>query len=171
MNQPGNMLSYFDMKYKYNPGISLQDDKYTFLPGAYLLPKSSYIDGEMDSLRTDPLDDLMGQKRELLRSKIEMILVGIEERKKIKQENLYRIDIDSCDCTNMIFQMPPYRKYGFDKERLTVEKMKKDLEKQKRMEEVNYFRDLALLQKDLKDTIIEYLSEQNKQNLISGLEE
>ena len=49
--------------------------------------------------------------------------------------------------------------------------MKKDLERQKRMEEVNYFRDLALLQKDLKDTIIEYLSEQNKQNLISGLEE
>jgi hypothetical protein len=49
--------------------------------------------------------------------------------------------------------------------------MKKDLEKQKRMEEVNYFRDLSLLQKDLKDTIIEYLSEQNKQSLISGLEE
>jgi len=84
MNQPGNMLSYFDMKYKYNPGISLQDDKYTFLPGAYLLPKSSYIDGETDILRTDPLGELMGQKRELLRSKIEMILVGIEERKKIK---------------------------------------------------------------------------------------
>lgn len=171
MNQPENMLSYFDMKYKYNPGISLLDDKYTFLPGAYLLPKSNYINGETDSLRTDPLGELMGQKRELLRSKIEMILVGIEERKKIKQENLYRIDIDSCDCTNMIFQMPPYRKYGFDKERLTIEKMKKDLEKQKRMEEVNYFRDLALLQKDLKDTIIEYLSEQNKQSLISGLEE
>ena len=166
MNQPEKMLSYFDMKYNYNPRINLQDNKYTLLPGEYLLPKSSYIDGEMD-----PLDQLMGQKRELLHSKIEMILVGIEERKKIKQENLYKIDIDSCDCTNMIFQMPPYRKYGFDKERLTIEKMKKDLEKQKRMEEVNYFRDLALLQKDLKDTIIEYLSEQNKQSLISGLEE
>ena len=71
----------------------------------------------------------------------------------------------------MIFQLPPYRKYSFDRERLTIEKMKKELERQKRMEEVNYFRDLALLQKDLKDTIIEYLSEQNKQNLISGLEE
>jgi len=71
----------------------------------------------------------------------------------------------------MIFQMPPYRKYGFDSERLTIEKMMKDLEKQKRMEEVNYFRDLALLQKDLKETIIEYLSEQNKQSLISGLED
>ena len=42
---------------------------------------------------------------------------------------------------------------------------------QKRIEEVNYFRDLALLQKDLKDTIVEYLSEQNKQNLLSGLED
>ena len=87
MNQPEKMLSYFDMKYKYNPGISLQDNKYTFLPRAYLLPKSSYIDGEMD-----PLDQLMGQKRELLHSKIEMILVGIEERKKIKQEKKRRIN-------------------------------------------------------------------------------
>ena len=167
MNQPENMLSYFDVKYKYRPKYGLNSDIYPLTPGTF----GSLENESKDYSQMDPLDQLMGEKRELLHSKIEMILVGIEERKKIKQENLYKIDIDSCDCTNMIFQMPPYRKYGFDKERLTVEKMKKDLEKQKRMEEVNYFRDLALLQKDLKDTIIEYLSEQNKQNLISGLEE
>ena len=167
MNQPENMLSYFDVKYKYRPTYGLNSDIYPLIPGTFRSPENE----AKDYSQIDPLDQLMGEKRELLHSKIEMILVGIEERKKIKQENLYRIDIDSCDCTNMIFQMPPYRKYGFDKERLTVEKMKKDLEKQKRMEEVNYFRDLALLQKDLKDTIIEYLSEQNKQSLISGLEE
>ena len=167
MNQPENMLSYFDVKYKYRPTYGLNSDIYTLTPGTF----GSLENESKDYSQMDPLDKLMGEKRELLHSKIEMILVGIEERKKIKQENLYRIDIDSCDCTNMIFQMPPYRKYGFDRERLTVEKMKKDLEKQKRMEEVNYFRDLALLQKDLKDTIIEYLSEQNKQSLIAGLEE
>jgi hypothetical protein len=171
MNQPEKMLSYFDMKYKYTPVSSLHCNKFISLFETYEPPKNSYISGDSDSSKMDPLDQLMGQKGDLLRSKIEMILVGIEERKKIKQENLLGIDKDSCDCTNMLFQMPPYRKYGFDKERLTVEKMKKDLEKQKRMEEVNYFRDLALLQKDLKDTIIEYLSEQNKQSLISGLEE
>ena len=167
MNQPENMLSYFDVKYKYRPKYGLNLDIYPLTPGTFGSPENE----AKECSQVDPLDKLMGEKRELLHSKIEMILVGIEERKKIKQENLYRIDLDSCDCTNMIFQMPPYRKYGFDRERLTVEKMKKDLEKQKRMEEVNYFRDLALLQKDLKDTIIEYLSEQNKQSLISGLEE
>ena len=171
MNQPEKMLPYFDMKYVYSPEISLEDNKYALLPVGYQSPERSYLDGGMEILRTDPLDQLMGQKRELLRSKIEMILSGIEERKKIREENLLKIDKDSCDCTNMIFQMPPYRKYGFDRERLTIEKMKKDLEKQKRMEEVNYFRDLASLQKDLKDTIIEYLSEQNKQSLITGLED
>ena len=167
MNQPENMLSYFDVKYKYRPTYGLNSDTYPLAHGTI---RSLENEGK-DYSQMDPLNKLMGEKRELLHSKIEMILCGIEERKKIKQENLYRIDIDSCDCTNMIFQMPPYRKYGFDRERLTIEKMKKDLEKQKRMEEVNYFRDLALLQKDLKDTIIEYLSEQNKQSLISGLEE
>ena len=167
MNQPENMLSYFDVKYKYRPKYGLNLDIDPFIPGTFRNP----VNEANDYFQTDPLDQLMGEKRGLLRSKIEMILCGIEERKKIKQDNLYRIDKDSCDCTNMLLQMPPYRKYSFDRERLTIEKMKKDLERQKRIEEVNYFRDLALLQKDLKDTIIEYLSEQNKQNLISGLEE
>jgi len=167
MNQPENMLSYFDVRYKYRPKYGLNLDIYPFYPGTF----RSLENESKGYTQMDPLEQLMGEKRGLLRSKIEMILCGIEERKKIKQDNLYRIDKDSCDCTNMLLQMPPYRKYSFDRERLTIEKMKKDLERQKRMEEVNYFRDLALLQKDLKDTIIEYLCEQNKQNLISGLEE
>ena len=66
--------------------------------------------------------------------------------------------------------MPREKQYSVDRDRLTLERMKKDLEQQKRMEEVNYFRDLGLLKKDLTETVIEYLGEQNKQNLISDLE-
>jgi len=113
----------------------------------------------------------MGDKKDLIRSKIEMLVAGITERKRIKQDNIYRIDLDSCELNNIIFQMPYYRRYFFGRERLMVEKMKMDLESQKRMEEVNYFRDLSLLHKDLKDSIIEYISEQKKQKLLSNLEE
>jgi len=174
MYQNTQFNSYFDLKYKYTPVKTVNLLNYWYMPknSGYLEAKGlSGITEEKSYLGSNPIDELMGEKRELLRSNIEMILSGIEVRRSIKQENLYRIDKDSCDCTTMILQMPFYRRYGFHRERMMIEKMKKDLESQKRMEEVNYFRDLAFLQKDLKDTIIEYLSERNKQSLVSGLEQ
>ena len=62
-----------------------------------------------------------------------------------------------------------YRVYKMDRERLTLEKIKFDLESQKRMEEASHFRDTGLLNKDLKDTLIQYLSEIQKSKIL-GLE-
>ena len=174
MYQNTQLNSYFDLKYKYTPVKSISWLNYWHIPekSSYLETKGlSGMTEEKSYLGRDPLEGLMGEKGELLRSNIEMILSGIEVRRKIKEENLYRIDLDSCEISTMVFQLPRYKRYSYSRERLTLERMKKDLESQKRMEEVNYFRDLAFLQKDLKDTIIEYLSEQNKQSLVSGLEE
>ena len=81
MNQPENMLSYFDVKYKYRPTYGLNSDIYPLTPGTFRSPENE----AKECSQIDPLDQLMGEKRELLHSKIEMILVGIEERKKIKQ--------------------------------------------------------------------------------------
>ena len=164
-------VSYFDVKYIQSPQYSPIIEKYSGLPATYKFPENSLDIAGNSYITGDPLTQIMGEKRELLGSKIEMILSGIEERRDIKSQIMYRIDLDSCDVSNMIFQLPPYRKHNFDKERLTLEKMKQDLEKQKRMEEVNYFRDLSFLQKDLVETVIQYVSEQNKQNILSGLEE
>jgi hypothetical protein len=120
--------------------------------------RKSYLGGDLDDLFQDRLG--------LIRSKIELILLQLEQRKNINQENLYRIDKDSCQVQNLIFQMG-YRAYRMDRDRVSLEKMKFDLEAQKRMEETSYFRDTGLLNKDLKDALIQYLGEVQKSAFIS----
>ena len=116
------------------------------------------------------IDDLFQDRLGLIRSKIELILLQLEERKKINQENLYRIDQDSCQAQNLIFQMG-YRAYRMDRDRLSLEKMKFDLEAQKRMEQTSYFRDTGLLNQDLKDALIQYLGEVQKSAFINDRRE
>jgi hypothetical protein len=120
--------------------------------------KKSYLGGEIDDLFQDRLG--------LIRSKIELILLQLEQRKNINQENLYRIDQDSCKVQNLIFEMG-YRAYRMDRDRLSLERIKFDLESQRRMEETSYFRDTGLLNKDLKDALIQYLGEVQKSAFIN----
>lgn len=115
------------------------------------------------------IDDLFKDRLGLIRSKIELILLQLEQRKTINHETLYQIGKDSCKAQNLIFEMG-YRGYRMDRDRLSVERIKFDLESQKRMEEASYFRDTGLLNKDLKDSLIQYLGEVQKSKII-GLEE
>ena len=117
----------------------------------------------------ESIDELFKDRLGLIRSKIELILLQLEQRKQINREILYQIENDNCKAQNLIFEMG-CRAYRMDRDRLTLEKVKFDLENQKRMEEANYFRDTGLLNKDLKDTLIQYLGEVQKSKIL-GLEE
>jgi hypothetical protein len=163
--------SYFDMKYKYTttPGINWL--AYQKLQDGYGGSENSLFSATTSYLTNDPLEHVLEDKKTLLRSKMEMLLAGVTERRKIKNSNISRIDIDYCDVVTMIMQMHPYKRYGFDRDRINLEKMKKDLEGQKRMEEVNYFRDLSFLNRDLIHTALEYMSEHQKEHLINTLED
>jgi hypothetical protein len=112
------------------------------------------------------IDDIFKDRLGLVRSKIELILLQLDQRKKINQEVLSQIEKDSCQAQNLIFALG-YRAYHMDRDRLTLEKVKFDLEAQKRMEETSYFRDTGLLNKDLKDTLIQYLGEVQKSAFIN----
>ena len=59
------------------------------------------------------------------------------------------------------------RAYEMGRERLTLEQMQFDLKRQKRMEEASYFKDTGLLNKELKDTLIEYMEEKQKSALFT----
>ena len=113
----------------------------------------------------ESIDELFEDRLGLIRSKIELILLQLDQRKQINQGILYEIDKDSCNAQTLIFEMG-YRGYQVDRGRLTLEKVKFDLEGQKRLEEVSYFRDTGLLNKDLKDTLIQYLSEVQKSKIL-----
>jgi hypothetical protein len=171
---------YFDLKYRLNIPMDL---KGYGIPSSYKVHRFPYHDNllvshiietiDQGETRKGPqeesIDELFKDRLGLIHSKIELILLQLDQRKKINQEILYEIEKDSCKAQNLIFEMG-YRVYRMDRDRLTLEKMKFDLEGQKRMEEASYFRDTGLLNKDLKDSLIQYLGEVQKSKII-GLEE
>jgi len=173
-------IGYFDLKYKlYVPigskryAIPSPDGKplklfYENQLASHIL-ETIYQRNEEKSPLGESIEELFKDRLGLIRSKIELILLQLEQRKKINQEVFYEIDKDSCKAQNLIFEMG-YRVYRMDKERISLERVKFDLESQRRLEEVSYFRDTGLLNKDLKDTLIQYLSEVQKSKII-GLEE
>jgi hypothetical protein len=169
-------VNYFDLKYRICTPI---DTTRYPIPNHKETPNQPFYDNQMvnhilqtlyqTSTKKDALeeeiDNIFRDRQTLIRSKIELILLQLEQRKKINQEVLYDIDKDSCKAQNLIFEMG-YRVYRMDKDRITLEKTKLDLESQKRLEEVSYFRDIGMLNRDLTETLIQYLSEVQKTKLI-----
>jgi hypothetical protein len=115
----------------------------------------------------DPTDEIFKDRLDLIRSKLELILLQLNQRKAINQKILYQIDKDSCKVKTLNFEMGPGA-YEMGRERLTLEQMQFDLKQQKRMEETSYFKDTGLLNTQLKDTLIEYMEEKQKGALLSG---
>jgi len=172
----GNM-EYFDLKYIVYP-ITGRDKK---SQPSYLDSRLNRCDnilvkyafGFMDQrnqavVNEDGLDSILSGKRELLRSKIELLLVQLGQRKQINRNVLYRIDKDGCHVQDLIFYMGP-RRYYVGRERINLERMRFDLYKQRRLEEVSYFRDTALLNTELKDTLLQYQKELQNDSVMSGL--
>jgi hypothetical protein len=115
---------------------------------------------------SDGIESLFNDRLDLIRSKIEFLLLQLGQRKMIKDDILCQIEDDSCKAQNLIFEMG-IRAYHVDRDRLNLEKVKLDLEKQKRMELANYFRDTGMINKDLKDALIQYLSETQKSSIMN----
>ena len=114
----------------------------------------------------DPTDEIFKDRLDLIRSKLELILLQLDQRKAINQKILYQIDKDSCKVQTLNLEMGPGA-YEMGRERLTFEQMQFDLKRQKRMEETSYFKDTGLLNTQLKDTLIEYMEEKQKNALLA----
>ena len=160
--------------------IPVGNNRYV-LPNAYGTRKSRYHENVLvnyileniyerrtnPALSGDGIDELFKDRLGLIRSKIELILLQLEERKRISQEVIYQMERDSCNVQNLIFEMG-HRAYYMNRERLSLEQTKLDLEDQKRREEVSYFKDTGLLNQDLKDTLIQYLGEVQKNSILTS---
>ncbi len=108
------------------------------------------------------LEQLMFQKKEIIDSRIQMLVSEIYQRHKLQTQNLYRICLDQCACRNLILDMGDH---VWDKKRLDFERKIIDLEQEKRRERTGYFRDILFLRKDLRETLIEKLEEEQKAKL------
>ena len=119
--------------------------------------------GRRQAIESDSgsIDAIMADRLGLIRSNIELVLMQLGRRKTIHHDILYQIDLDSVRADNLILEFEQHlRLVGGD--RLALERVKFDLEKQRRTEEVSYFKDTTFLNKELKDSLLSYLGEIGK---------
>jgi hypothetical protein len=147
------------------------DPKYMYpaenrINGRYTWSNSSY---DTNNQPADyGLEHLMLQRQDLIFSKIDMLYSEIYDRRKIKETNLYRINLDQCCFKNMIYARGDHL---WDKNRLDLEHNIIGLEQDKRREESNYFRDISFIRKELRQSLIEKKEEEQKANLFMNQQE
>ena len=113
------------------------------------------------------LNDLMRQRQQLIQTRILMLDSDIRHRYTLKNQNLYEIALNQCACRNLIFLIG---EQVMDKRRIELERKILDLEQERRQEQVGYFRDILFLKKELRDTLIEQLEEQQKVSVFTNKE-
>ena len=172
-------MHYLELKYK--TYVPMDFERYG-IPSPYLgHPRPvhdnqlvSYVFNSLHNRKeekepSESIDDIFRDRMTLIRSKIELILLQLSQRKEINREISDRIDQDSCYAQDLISAMGP-KKYQMDRDRLQLERAKFDLEKERRMEQTSYFGDTGFLNKELTDTLLQYLDETQKSALIGEME-
>ncbi|MFZ4438061.1 MAG: hypothetical protein ACOYOS_06500 [Syntrophales bacterium] len=144
-----NPIKYF---YPLRCGYDKTALMYSLSVPGYTKPETSSLD----------LEGLLGLRQDVIDAKIRMILKEIDQRRVLKDDNLYKICLDQCTCKTLVHQLGiPY----MDKRRLDLEKKTIDLEQEKRQEITNYFKDILFLRKELRESIIENLEETQKMDI------
>jgi len=115
------------------------------------------------------VEDLLQDRKNLIQSKIELILFQIGHRKTINHDVIKSIGGDLCKAQTLLMGMD-YKAKPMDRNILELEKIKFDLDRQVRMEQTSYFRDIGMLNKDLRDGLIQYIDHVQKDSLLSGPE-
>jgi len=147
---------HFPLKYLYPQRYGYNPIKPVYAESFPLYEKSS-------STPTG-LEGLLYQRQEIIHSKIEMVLTEINQRRIMKDENLYQIDFDQNSLQTLIFGL---RRYYIDRRRIELEKKIIDLEQEKRRERTTYFRDILFLRKELRESLVEKLEEDQKVDIFT----
>ena len=138
---------------------SRQASPYPQPPASYsTLPTLTSPDSDL------ALDRLLAQRGELIGSRIELILADMGQRREIKDQNLYRINLDQCAVRSVVL----FRgEHVWDKYRFKLEEKLLGLEEEKRQEESGYFKDILMLKKELRDYLIQHQEEAHKTGLFT----
>lgn len=181
MEEPHEHKNGSTVKKQWEMYIPLNSDRY-IIPTpkvAHWKPpkKNNLVDHLLGSMKKDSpqnaspgtIDDIFEDRLTLIRSKIEMILLQLDERKKIHRDMMYGIAKDSCKAQNMINERL-IRSCHMDRERINLERMKFDLGQQERKEAASYFNDTCQLNTELREALTQYQEEVQKNMLISEME-
>ena len=108
----------------------------------------------------NPSSELLLQiedKLQFLKECIEQVESQLRERQKQKQEFVRELDEEICSVQTSIYQLDLTRDHSRTSQRRTgLEREIKNLEKQKRQQELEYWRDVVELQKEFRQLKKEY---------------
>ena len=139
---------YFDRPYRLPTYLNFSPVEYTPL--------------EEQSEQTSSLDDILSSKKDLIIDRLKMLAIAMEERKNIQQNIFKSLESDHSSCQKKLFEIEPL----YDPKLNTDwEKKKLDLEREYRQHQTAYFRDLSMIQNELRETIIEYMKEKQMEEL------
>jgi hypothetical protein len=102
------------------------------------------------------LDALLNSKKDLIVDKLHMLGNAIEHRRKISQDLQFSIDTDISKCQQQIFDLEHTTYFALQRD---WELKKFDLEKEKRQELTSYFRDLTMIEKEIRESKLELFKE------------
>ena len=108
------------------------------------------------------LDAILSSNKDLIVDKLKMLQTGLYERRYINQKVNEHIESDLTKCQNHIFALENVSYFSMQRD---WEEKKFDLWKELRMEQTGYFRDVSMLQKEWRDTMLEYITEKQSEDL------
>jgi hypothetical protein len=151
------------------PNYAPLDSKYL-----HSQPEDSVVDQHQNSLSSHDdmktfdgygLEQLMSQRQEINNSRTQMLFSEIYLRHRLKDENIYRICLDQCTCRSLIYRTGENH---LDKMTADLERKIIDLEQEKRREITSCFKDLLFLSKELRESMIMKLEEEQKSALLTN---
>jgi hypothetical protein len=128
---------------------------YESLPDYLKIPHRQY-NPVISTSDDDTLDSILNSKRDLLLDKLAMLSQALGERRKIKTDVFQNIQKDSTWCQNQIFEIEKLYDPKLERE---WQRNILDLNRERRQERTAYFRDVSMIQKELRDTMLEYIKE------------
>jgi hypothetical protein len=112
---------------------------------------------------SDSLDAILNSKKDLILDKLAMLVTALHQRRKINRQIFSDINKDSVWCQNEIFGIEQLYDPRLERE---WKQRKLDLYREQRQERAAYFRDLTMLEQELRDTLLDYIKESQMNRLL-----
>ena len=129
--------------------------KHKTLPDYLKIPQTQY-NPVISTSDDDSLDAILNSKKDLLMDKLAMLTQALGERQKIKTDLFHNIQKDSTWCQNQMFEIEKLYDPKIERE---WKRNMLDLNRERRQEQTSYFRDLTMIQQELRDTMLDYIKE------------
>lgn len=155
----------FKLKPSEPNAINIREDYYDRpyrLPSYLNFPPVEYTPLENPIQKPSSLEAILNSKKDIILERLAMLKVAMQERRNIQANVLTGIYHDQTACQNQLFAIENL----YDPKLNTDwEKRKLDLDKEKRQHQTAYFRDLSMIQTEMREAMLEYFKENQMEDL------